>query len=159
MSLSRRGTLHERAFAPLAVGDFLDLGGEEEAVDWVLEDYLPAGGVVLLAGKPKEGKTTLTYELAVHVGQGGTFLDRQSQGAGVLVLAVEEHPRDVRLRLRELATDSLSNLFICARQLGPTPDTFDEIRRFVSDHTIKLVLVDTLGTFWRVRDENDAAEV
>jgi RecA-family ATPase len=143
----------------LPVDDFLDLGEEDEAVDWILDEYLPAGGLALLAGKPKEGKTTLTYELVVRVAKGHPFLNRSTSGGGVLMLATEEHPRDVRLRLRALGARGLSNLFIRARQVDPTPETFETIHRLVTKHAIKLVLVDTLGAFWKVRDENDAAEV
>ena len=70
LSPPKTGTLHEREFGALPVGDFLDRGEEDEAVDWILDEYLPAGGLALLAGKPKEGKTTLTYELAVRVAKG-----------------------------------------------------------------------------------------
>jgi len=159
VSPSKTGTLHEREFNPLSAGDFLDLGDEDEAVEWVLEDYLPAGGLVLLAGKPKEWKTTLTYELAVRTAQGVPFLNRTSGGGGILILALEEHPRDVRLRLRALGSDRLTNLFVSAKPLPPNPDVFQAIRQFVIDQKISLVLVDTLGAFWKIREENDAAEV
>ena len=62
---SKSGGLQETNFSPMSATDFLDKADEDEAVEWVMEDYLPAGGLVLLAGKPKEGKSTLTYELAV----------------------------------------------------------------------------------------------
>lgn len=143
----------------MPVSDFLDLGEEDEAVDWILDEYLPAGGLALLAGKPKEGKTTLTYELAVCVAKGCHFLNRPTSGGGVLILALEEHPRDVRLRLRALGADGLANLFIFSRKVDPTPDTYEAIHRFVTEHAIRLVLLDTLGAFWKVRDENDADEI
>lgn len=159
VSPSKTGTLHEREFAPLTAGDFLDLGDEDEAVEWILEDYLPAGGLALLVAKPKEGKSTVAYELAVRVAQGRAFLNRGSHQGGVLILALEEHPRDVRLRLRSLGADRLLNLYVCARPLDCTADTMGAIRRFVSDQGIRLVVMDTLGAFWDVHDENDAAEV
>jgi RecA-family ATPase len=128
-------------------------------VEWVFEDYLPAGGLVILAGKPKEGKTTLTYELVVKVAKGEPFLGRDTKKGGVLVLGLEEHPRDMGLRLRSLAPDNLPNLFVFAKPIQPTADTLDQIKRFVIEHEIKLILIDTLGAFWNLRDENDAAEV
>ena len=159
LSPPKTGTLHEREFGALPVSEFLDRGEEDEAVDWILDQYLPAGGLALLAGKPKEGKTTLTYELAVRVAQGFPFLNRSTSGGGVLILAMEEHARDVRIRLRHLGANGLPSLFVFADRADPTPTTFDAIGRFVTARAIKLVLVDTLGAFWKVRDENDAAEV
>src|SRR5215831_16867006 len=137
------GGLHETEFRPLVLGEFLDTALHDDAVEWVLEDFLPTGGLVLLAGKPKEGKTTLTYELAVSVAKGQPFLGRPTQKAGVLILGLEEHPRDIGLRLRSLAPDGLPNLFVWAKSIQPTADTLDQIRRFVSENAIKLILIDT----------------
>ena len=66
----REGGAHETNFRPFAASEFLSAVQEDEAVEWVLDEYLPAGGLVVLAGKPKEGKTTLTYELTVKVAKG-----------------------------------------------------------------------------------------
>jgi 5S rRNA maturation endonuclease (ribonuclease M5) len=160
VSAPKTGPPHESNFSPLHVTDFLDVQQEEDKIEWVLEDYLPEGGLVLIAGKPKEGKTTLTYELAVKVARGLPFLNRATQPVGVLILGLEEHPRDMRLRLRSLgADDTLTNLFVFSGSLSPTPDTFEQLKRFILDKSIRLVVVDTLGVFWNVRDENDAAEV
>jgi hypothetical protein len=54
------------------------------------------------------GKTSLIYALALAVAWGKPFLGFPTTQGGVLVLAVEEHPHDVELRLRALglqATD------------------------------------------------------
>jgi len=52
------GGSHESNFAPRSAPDFLAEEGEE-TVDWVLDDYLPKGGLVLFVAKPKTGKTTI----------------------------------------------------------------------------------------------------
>ena len=157
--VSKSGGPQETNFTPLTVSGFLDVNQEEEVIEWVLDEYLPAGGLIILAGKPKEGKTTLAYELAVNVAKGAPFLNRSTSGGGVLILGLEEHPRDMRLRLRSLRAEALPNLYVYAGQLTPTPDALEEVTRFVKEHDIKLILVDTLAAFWTVRDENDAAEV
>ena len=106
------------------------------------------------------GENHLTYELAVKVAKGLPFLNRVTRPAGVLILGLEEHPRDMRLRSRSLgADDTLTNLFVFSGDLSPTADTFDRVTRCILENLIKLVVVDTLGVFWNVRDENDAAEV
>lgn len=148
---------HESHFSPQVAADFLN--GEEEDVTWLLGDYLPTGSLALLAGKPKEGKSTLTYELAVKVAQGQPFLNRETTQTGVLILALEEHPRDVRLRLRGLGAEDLSNLHIACGRLDPTPDLFDAIAHTVKAEQIGLVIIDTLTQLWNVMEENNAAEV
>ena len=74
-------------------------------------------------------------------------------------MGLEEHPRDIRIRLRNLGAEGLTNLYVYPSQLDPTMSTFREIERYALEHAIKLIVVDTLGAFWNVRDENDAAEV
>jgi len=106
---------HESHFHPVAASVLLAEPPEE--IEWILDEYLPAGGLVLLAGKPKEGKTTLSYELAVNVAQGSTFLGRQTRKGAVLILALEEHKRDVLIRLRNLGT--LSRWKICMSTSAP----------------------------------------
>jgi hypothetical protein len=85
-------------FRPVDIGKLLQ---EEDAeVPWIVEGYLAEGGFTVLAGAPKLGKTTLAYECVVAVAAGNPFLDRATVHGKVLILAVEEHRRDVALRLR-----------------------------------------------------------
>jgi predicted ATP-dependent serine protease len=153
---TREGTWKGTEFHPISATTFLEQEGDEEEGEWVLEDYLPKGGLVTLAAKPKVGKTTLAYELAVRVAGGELFLNRQTTQGGVLILALEEHPRDVRDRLRELQA-TCDNLHIHSGRLEPRPSTFEAIAQFVRDKQIILIIVDTLAMFWRLKDENDPA--
>lgn len=148
---------HETNFHPLAASAFL--AEPEEMVDWVHEDYCPAGGVVILAGKPKEGKTTLAYELVVKVSKGEPFLGRTTTQGGVLILALEEHRRDVRLRLSGLGMKPTDPVFVHVGPLTPSRHVLTSLRAFIVEHKITFLLVDTLAAFWSVEDENDAAAV
>lgn len=85
-------------FRPLPVADLLSL--EPKPVRWVWEPFLPEGGLALLVAFMKVGKTTFAYALAAAVAQGRPFLGFPTKRGGVLLLALEEHPRDVRLRLK-----------------------------------------------------------
>lgn len=152
---SKGGTLKERELCPISAVDFLAQDWGEE-IDWVWEDYLPGGGLVMLAAKPKVGKSTLAYDLAVKVAQGEPFLGRQTTQGGVLILALEEHPRDVRLRLKALGAEC-DNLYIHAGRLEASSAVFGSIAQFVKEHGINLILVDTLAMFWRIVDENAPA--
>lgn len=148
---------HESYFHPVAASVLLAEPPEE--IEWILDEYLPAGGLVLLAGKPKEGKTTLSYELAVSVAQGSTFLGRQTRKGAVLILALEEHARDVRMRLHHLGASSLDGVFVHTGPLEPTATVLDDVMSFAKKRGVTLILADTLSAFWKIRDENDAAEM
>ena len=149
--------VEERQFHPLPATVLMDQDLEEQ-IPWVFEDYLPVGSLVILAAKPKVGKTTLAYQLAVKVAKGEAFLERSTRQGGVLILALEEHPRDVRLRLKELG-GGLDNLYVHSGGLEPNQKNMETIEAFVKEHRITLILVDTLAMFWRLDDENDPSRL
>ena len=158
-STLKTGGSHETHFNADAVEDFLDVPEREDQPDWIWEDYLAAGGLALLAGKPKEGKSTFCYELAVNVSKGQPFFSRQTRASGVLIIGLEEHPRDMRRRLRALGAEGGKLFMYGGTPLRPTPDTLEAIKEYVCTHDIRLILIDTLASFWTVADENDAASV
>lgn len=151
------GGYDERQFNPMSAPKFVDAYVEED-IEWVFEDYLPSGGVVVLAAKPKVGKTTLAYQLAVKIAKGEMFLERSTMQGGVLILALEEHPRDVKLRLEKLG-GTVENLYVHTGSLTPNEENFAAIERFVKERGVKLILVDTLAMFWRLDDESDASKM
>ncbi len=147
-------TLHERAFSPKSAPEFI-AEAQEEDMEWIHDDYLPAGGLVLLVAKPKIGKSTLAYQIAKHVAHGQTFLGRETRQGGVLIIAPEEHPRHIRIRLQDLGCDHTPNLFILCGPVDPTPTFFQALKAFIAANGITLVIIDTLATFWNISDEND----
>src|SRR5262249_51699734 len=108
---------------------------------------------------PKEGKTTVSYELAVKVALGLPFLGRQTRQGAVVILAVEEHGRDVGIRLRNLGATTCEKLYVHIGPLQPSPTVLAAMTRFARERDVKLILVDTLAAFWRIENENDAAEM
>jgi hypothetical protein len=146
------------SFAPVPLPQLLD---EPEPLEpeWVLEDLLPAGALACLAAKPKVGKTTIAYEFAVAVAQGRPFLGRVTKQGGVLLLALEEHRRDVKRRLRDLGGEGLDTIHVHSGPLDDTPDTLHALAAYIKQHAIILVLFDTLNSFWSVTEENDAGAV
>ncbi len=145
-------------FAPVSLAQLLD---EPEPLEpeWTLEDILATGILAALVSKPKVGKTTLVYELAVAVAHGRVFLGRATKRGNVLILAVEEHRRDVKRRLRNLGADQLDAIQVHAGPLDDSPDTFHALAGFIKQHNIILVVFDTLNAFWSVVDENNAGQV
>lgn len=145
-------------FAPVPASQLLD---EPEPLQptWVWEDFLPEGALAALVAKPKVGKTTVAYELAVKVTQGQPFLGRTTQRSPVLFLSVEEHRREIKRRLRALGADSLETLHVHTGPLDDSPTTLHTLGQFIGKRGIKLVILDTLNSFWSVQEENDAVGV
>jgi hypothetical protein len=152
-----RGPSAAGAFRPIPIGELL--AEDLPPLSWIWEPFLPNGGLVVLAGDPKAGKSTLVCALALAVAQGRPFLGYPVKQTGVLILALEEHPRDVRRRLERLGARPGDRLAVHVGPVGRDPETRAAIARYIAEQGIGLVVVDTLTRFWSVEDENDNAQV
>lgn len=133
---------------------------------WLVKEWLPKEGVVLLAGQSRIGKTFLSLELAGALATGGTFFGRQvRERVGVLILAAEGAgtiaPRLDALRLHRLGGIDVAALPIGFAEINDA----NEIGAIVADAAavmqerfglrLGLVAVDTVSAAFNV-DENDA---
>ena len=125
--------------------------------EWVWENMIPAGGVVMLAGTPKAGKTTLVAQLVAAVSTGDEFLGLGTKKTKVLWLGLEEREQDVAQRFDALGAGK--NLRFQRGPLRATLPALEAMRQYSIDEGIGMVVVDTLSKFWGLRDENDAADV
>lgn len=144
-------------FRPVDVGTLL--AEPEEDIPWIVDGYLARGALTLLAGPPKIGKTTLAYHVATHVATGQPILNQVVWKSKVLVLALEEHKRDVVQHFRDSGKELADRVKVVAAPLPFTKDLLDEVVAFIQAEGIGLVLVDTLHAWWGLSDENSAAEV
>lgn len=126
---------------------------------WVWEPFLPEGGLVVLAASPKVGKSTVAAALAVAVAQGRPFLGYPVKQRAVLLLALEEHRRDVRRRFERFGLRPDDPLWVQCDSFRLSPERLRELEEFVRTHGIGLIIIDTLGRLWTVQDENDNAEI
>lgn len=143
------------AFKPVALSEFL--AGPPPPLAWVWEPYLPVGSLSLLTAYMKVGKSTFAYPLALAVMRGTPFLGTPTTQGPVLILAVEEHARDARLRMERFGATRADPCHIHSGRLDPA--SFAVIRTFVKEHGVRLVLLDTLSSYWQIHDENDNAEI
>ena len=142
----------EHAAAPaLGTVGILMSAVRPERVRWLWEPRLPFAKVVLLLGRPDEGKTTLALDIAARVSTGAAmpFSTTKRTPAGVVVLTAEDGLADtVRPRLEAAGAD-------LDRIVSAVPDelpTLDEpglayIRGLVERVDAKLVIVDPFAAF------------
>ncbi len=113
-------------------------------VEWVLEDLLPVGGLSLIIGDPKAGKSTFARCLTAYVAglSPQVFLNRLPTESKVLYLGMDEHPAMVAAHFRQLLphnTEAEGKLFFAERcPIG-------HLRGKIGETGAGLVVIDTLG--------------
>lgn len=144
-------------FNPIPVGEFL--ANTPKTISWIWDPFIPAGSLTMCCAYMKTGKSTLVYGLIAAVADGKKFCNYNTLATPTLVLAVEEHPRDVAIRLERFGVSKDSRLFIHAAPLVPDKSFYEVLHKFIEVNHIGFLVVDTLSKFWTVIDENDNSEV
>ena len=137
---------------PLA--DLLD--EPPEAVEYTWDRTLPAGGLSILAAKPKVGKSTLARNLGMAVARGDDFLGRATSQGPVVYLALEEKRSEVQ---RHFATMGAVNEPIQIHVGSAPEEALPALEVAIKETGAVLAIVDPLLRMIRLRDANDYAEV
>lgn len=130
------------------------------------------GGLALLAGRPGIGKTWLSLDLAVAAMTGGCWLGDEQlpvRQCRVAFIAMELPDYALHQRLtRILAVRGLDGIPLAQGWVLPeppasavslsTPQGQDNLRRFVGQHNLELLILDPFSRF-HASDENAAKEV
>lgn len=126
------------------------------ATAWLVDGLIPLGGLTILHGLGKTGKTTLLTHLAGAIVKGSPFLEREVRKGPVVWLDLEQH---LALTVRKLAGAGASEQpHLVYIHNGVAPD-LREVVDAVRKNGAVAVVVDSLSTLLRLQDENAAAEV
>lgn len=127
---------------------------------WLIDDFLPVGGVVMLSAKPKMGKSFLAIQLALSVASGGEFLGFQARKHEVLYIDLETSQRSMKNRISMMTDDAPKGLYLMTPQevfeFGNVGNGFEsQVNYFLESHKgVKLVIVDTYGIIKGHRKQN-----
>lgn len=130
---------------------------------WAVPALLPAG-LVVLAGRPKLGKSWLSLQMAVAVGTGGMVLGRKVEMGKVLYLALEDNPRRLQDRLsKQRATGGAAVDFhfewpALVEKRGGQPGTLALIEA-INANGYNLVIIDTISRALGHADQLDQADM
>jgi RecA-family ATPase len=135
-------------------------GIQPEPVEWLWDDHLPLGKVVLLDGDPGMGKSVVSLDLAARVSTGAPMPDGSPGIKGaVLILSAEDGLADtIRPRIDAAGGDpaqiTAMTGIICPGVDGKTPPRavviprdLPKIERAVWEHRVVLVIVDVLMAY------------
>jgi len=89
--VSSASSRHKRSVTIMQGSDIV-----EESISWLWEGYLPKGKLTLLAGAGGTGKSTIAFNLAATVTNGGVWPDgtRCKESGQVLIWSSEDDPAD-----------------------------------------------------------------
>lgn len=144
----------ERYATPFELRPWMEL--EDKETQWLVRDLLPAG-FTLLVGRPKGGKSRFVRHMLSCLARGEPFLGREClyQGSALYLF----HPREgqegaVREHFRALETPA--NVYALRWQPG-RGDWAEEVAEACERAGVRLVVLDTLGRFLRLRssESND----
>lgn len=150
---TKRGAVNSFNFQK--VGDIINT---EESINWLVGDLLTQGGLSIIAGAPKSGKSTIIRQLAKCIAQGIPFLSRPCSQGPVIYLALEEQKALLSSQLKQLGVTNDDPFFI---HCGPvqSPDKKEDLRKFVIKERPALVVIDTLLLFTDGQDVNNYNEM
>jgi len=145
-------------FRLVRIGDL----GPGDPPDWLVRGYMACGGITLMSGYPKAGKSTLLTSIIRDITRGGPLAERRLTGP---VLMMSEEPTGIWANRRDdlnLPPDSV--LFVDREtHARPSMGEWRGITSQLAEQTkrlgAELVVIDTLGGCWPVVGENDAGEV
>lgn len=132
--------------------DLLD--ADLPAPRWVIPELLPVG-LAVLGGRPKSGKSFMALQLAIALASGGRFFDLDMDAGRVLYVALEDSPRRLQDRLKDLhARRDLPLAFELDFASLAEADGVNALHNRIAADKVTLTVVDTLtracpGVKWK----------
>jgi hypothetical protein len=129
----------------------------------VIEDLLYEGELMLLAGRPKVGKSRLVHQMTMCLSEGIPFLGMDvPRRRRVLVVDLENRPwaiKDRMGRMHDKQATASGNVFVwCSDTLAESLSGTDELERLLDQTEAEVLIIDP-WRLWLGKDENNAEEV
>jgi len=126
---------------------------------WAVPQIVP-GGLAILAGKPKTGKSWLALDIAVAVAGGYSALGNiECLQGDVLLLALEDNNQRLKQRLKAVlqADAAPSTLQIATEWKRADAGGLEDLKTWLRGHykTARLVVIDTLQTIRGQRSKSE----
>jgi len=130
---------------------------------WVVHQLIPADGLTMLYGIGKVGKSSLAAQLAIAVANGAPFLGRATSAGPVMWINLERSKRQMFARFatvskRERLTKN-PVLTFTGLWAEHAVHQLEAILKTLTLIPPRLVVIDSLGPFLQLEDENDNAEI
>lgn len=134
-----------------------ELNEGQEDVKWLVDGFLIQGGLSILAGAPKSGKSTISRQLAVAVAKGQSCLGRSVTKGKVLYLALEEQEGLLMQQFKHIGVTDQDDILL---HVGPMNmgNPNDSLKEAIEQYNASLVVIDTLLLYANFENPNDYNE-
>ncbi|ABB16095.1 DNA repair protein RadA domain protein [Carboxydothermus hydrogenoformans Z-2901] len=113
---------------------------------WLIPGILPEGGLVLLAGKPKVGKSWLALNMACGLSNGGAVCGIPAEKAvKTLYLALEDTTRRLKTRIQQAGLTPNENSLISTTWPKLNEKGLTLLEETIKQAGIQVVIIDTLA--------------
>ena len=142
------------------------LTGSEPPVDWLVQDFIPRGSLIALAGEPGAGKSLLMYTISVALASGSKFLGWPATAPKRVLYFDQENSKADCTQYLRWAWNGLdrpdprlldANLAFAHIVLGGS-GWGSKAEQYVRETRPELIVIDTTTPACNVEDENDNAE-
>lgn len=146
----------QRAFNYIKLGDLLE--SPDKLEDWLVEGLLIKGGMSVMVGIPKIGKTTLIRQLEKSILRGDKFLDLKTHQGSVVHYSFDEKAKTAKLHYKKLGLTKDDPMTL---HFGPASNS-NHLKELEEDLlTLKptIAVVDTLFDLVETENINDYGPV
>jgi len=126
-------------------------------IDWLWRGLIAQGDFVMLTADPKAGKSTFLGPLIASIVKGERFLEKPVR-KGIVLFAAEESDSTMARRFAKLGVIDNPNLKQIDAEMR-LPSDFDLLKQASINHKADVLLIDTLGSFFDIKNENSNAEM
>ncbi|MCI0454459.1 MAG: AAA family ATPase, partial [Candidatus Dadabacteria bacterium] len=134
------------------------VGGVEPELDFLIEDILPSGNLIILAGKPKLGKSLLALQMALSVSLDTHLWDKKVKNGGALLISTEDGHIRLKKRIWRMVGDPDNHNPDCHFYVNNCILTdirvMDALRDKVEELKPRLVILDPLINLFQGKELN-----
>lgn len=154
-SPSRQSDDAEARLRLVRIGDLM--AQPRQSTDWIVDGLLPSQSPGILGGKPKVGKTVIAEQMLFSVSRGEPIFGRATIKGPCIYLALEHKLSEIRAHFELMGASGREDIFVHAGDIGI--ENLADVESEIKLRKARLVVIDPLWYFLRVRDANSYGDV
>lgn len=150
--------IREKAFRLRRIGE-LYKATEGAQINWVVDELCMVGGVSLLSGDPKVGKSVIARQICKAVLNGALLFGRKTKKGTVHYYGIEEDEQIISNGFNKLGIPGDGDLFVHDGDPITDVDVFKDFSELILETKPTFAVVDTAFDILEVESENNYAQV